>query len=88
MKSSVLSALLGLSSATVSKGRCPEQPQGFTNLAPDLKPQDLDRRWYYVYLDNQYMVNPQGEGLPEGVLPECLITDSFSSLDQWAKLKH
>ena len=67
MKYSVYSALLGLSTATISKGRCPEKADGFTNLMKDLKPKDLDNRWYYVYLDNAYMMNPEGESLPEGV---------------------
>ena len=88
MKTSVYSALLGLSTATITKGRCPEQPEGFTKQMKDLKPDDLDNRWFYVYLDGDYMVNPEGERLPEGVQPECLISDTFSSLDQFGKLKH
>ena len=69
-----------MSSATISKGRCPELTSGFVNRAEGLKSADLDRRWYYVSFDKDYMETPSGMKLPEGVVPECLIADDFSDL--------
>ena len=77
-----------MSSATISKGRCPELTSGFVNRAEGLKNVDLDRRWYYVSFDKGYMETPSGMKLPEGVVPECLIADSFSDLKQFEKLRH
>ena len=39
-------------------------------------------------MDKDYMETPTGEKLPEGVVPECLIVDSFSDLKGYSKLTH
>ena len=79
---------MGISSATISKGRCPELNSGFVNRAEGLKSDDLDRRWFYINMDRDYMKTADGVELPEGVEPECLIADSFSSLKELRKLTH
>ena len=39
-------------------------------------------------MDRDYMKTADGVELPEGVEPECLIADSFSSLKELRKLTH
>lgn len=87
-KSYILSAFLGLSSATISKGRCPEMDSGFTSRVENLNIHDLDRKWFYIGIDRDYMKTPDGAELPRSVVPECIIADTFCSLDQFRKLRH